>query len=133
MQIHNLFLQKPARPSEIDGNLESRFFPEAFDDAFKTNRRDLFLRITKMCEQSDFCSRWYGLLKRHSGPVDTDVVKLPLHFHLVVMPIGNLNGHWTSNIKPLWIAHKVWPFAAGKAGVADDLRLMDLFNCLRRE
>src|SRR5579862_8289383 len=74
VEIDDLLLQESARPLEIYGDLESRLFPETLDDAFKTDCRDLFVRVAKVCEQGDFGSGRHRLLERYSGPVDTDVV-----------------------------------------------------------
>jgi len=110
LEINELLLQEPARSLEVNGNFEPWLLPEALNSSFKTNRRNPFLRVLKVSKESNLGARWYGLLQCHSRPVKSDVVEHPLEFHLVVMPIGNLDGDRAADLKSFCIAHAALSF-----------------------
>ena len=86
---------------KIHGDLESRFLLNALNGALKANRRNLLFRVLEVRKECDLRTGRNGLLERHAGAVDANVMEHALHFHLVVQSVPEtwtVTGHRISNL-----------------------------------
>jgi len=133
VEITELLLQESTRPSKAHGYFESWLLFEPLNDSFKADRCDLFVWSPKVHEQNNLGASYDGLLQLQCGSANSNVVKHPLDFRLVVGSIGKTDGHGTSDLKPSLLAYAVGHFLVVHATPPASRLKGPLFMCLKWE
>jgi len=88
VEFTELPFQVSARAPEVHINFEAWLLLEVFDDPFKADRGDLFVRSPKVHEHGNLCAPYQGLLQLQFGSADPNVVEHSWDFRFVISSIG---------------------------------------------